>query len=352
LSDFDRARQVLSEGWFDVDTSPRPLGEGHINDTLLVTGGNGRRFVLQRINRQVFVDPGLVMANLERVRTTLAGRTTGAATDIIPELIPTRNKKNALVDELGDWWRLWRFVEHGRSLSTTRDPSIALAAGSAFGRFQLLLEDLADPPLVPTIAGFLELPGYLNRLDAALTGEQAHTGRLSGRLLEAEDRAFIDGHRHLAAQFPRQGRYIHGDCKLNNLLFAADRPEVVCVLDLDTIMLGHWAWDFGDLSRSLLVGGAQEAPMFKAVVEGFVAGGSCTPTVEELVLAPRYVAFMLGVRFLTDHLEGDRYFKVRHRGENLQRAREQFDLIRRLQSKQDDLASAAEAGLSRTGSRH
>jgi len=327
------ARRALEAGWFDEQPAATPLGEGHINDTLLVTAPS-QRFVLQRINRAVFRDPSVVTENLDRIRAHLRTRAPG----LIPELVLTRDGASAHVDKTGNWWRLWRFVEGARSMSATTDPAIAAAAGAAFGRFQKLLSDLEEPPLPPTIPGFLELPAYLAEFDK-VAGSDPDT---------AVDLAFIDTQRPLAEKYLQVTGYIHGDCKLNNLLFHSERPEVVSVLDLDTVMLGHWAWDFGDLVRSLFMGttfmGATDrsdlerlAALFEAVVRGFVSESEQSPGVAELVVAPRYVAFMLGVRFLTDHLRGDVYFKVNGPGENLQRANEQFDLVRRLASAENDL---------------
>ncbi|MEJ2089468.1 MAG: aminoglycoside phosphotransferase family protein, partial [Gammaproteobacteria bacterium] len=255
----------------------------------------------------------------------------------IPALIPTAAGAWAHVDEDGEWWRLWRFVEGARSIGASADADVALAAGEAFGEFQELIADLTDPPLVPTIPGFLELDRYLAALDAALADHGAD---------DAVDLVpFVDAHRWLEHRFPRGERPIHGDCKLNNLLFDAASTVVVAVLDLDTVMPGHWAWDFGDLARSLMMGGGDEAEIFAVVARSFVAAAGIEATVEELVQAPIHVAFMLGVRFLTDHLKGDGYFRVGFRGQNLDRAREQFHLVSRLEGRLDALEASAERAL-------
>ena len=329
-------QRVVADGWFADIRGLLPLGEGHINDTLLVTDGSGDRFVLQRINDQVFRDPALVMNNLVRVIELLQSRAPG----FIPALVSTRHGEPAWVDEAGGWWRLWRYVEGTRARSSTRDPAIARSAGEAFGRFQYLLQALPEPRLTPTIPGFLELTGYLEQLDRQLIGD------LPGDVSSAVGNgAFIDSHRKLADRFPGGSDYLHGDCKLNNLLFQATGAEVAAVVDLDTVMCGHWAWDFGDLARSVLQGGGEMRSLFAAVVAGFALGSRRALDVEALLQAPVYVAFMLGVRFLTDHLAGDRYFKVNARGDNLRRAEQQFDLVRHLEGCARTLHDAAVAGL-------
>jgi Ser/Thr protein kinase RdoA (MazF antagonist) len=329
------AAAVLEAGWGIAGARLEPLGDGHINDTLLATAPDGARWVLQRINEQVFTDPARVMRNLARVETHLGK----VAPGLIPPLIETREGRNFCLDEQGGWWRLWDYLPDGHTIEQTRDPAVCRAAAQAFGRFQRLLSDLPGPPLAPTIPGFLELDGYLARFDAAV----ASTAGAGEAVADACGNAsFIDRHRDLVEALPRGRDRIHGDCKLNNLLFDASGRAVRAILDLDTTMLGHWAWDFGDLARSVLTGvlgdeglAEQDAQaiaraLFVALVDGLLSGSERALDARSLAIAPGYVAFMLGVRFLTDHLEGDRYFKVSERGENLDRARRQFALLARL----------------------
>lgn len=323
---------VLEAGWGIAGARLSPLGAGHINDTLLVTARGRPQVVLQRINQQVFTNPARVMRNLARVQAHIAA----VAPGLIPPLLEALDGRSYFRDEQGGWWRLWAFLPDGRTFEQTRDPAVCRTAAHAFGRFQHLLSDLPGPPLEPAIAGFLELGGYLARFDqvrAAAPAAEAAVREACG------DAGFIDAHRALAEQLPKGDTVIHGDCKLNNLLFDQRGTAVRAVLDLDTIMLGHWAWDFGDLARSVLTGAFAESQwgdgtaaraLFVALVEGFQAGSGRAADPRLLSLAPVYVAFMLGIRFLTDHLEGDRYFKVNRTGENLQRARRQFALIERL----------------------
>lgn len=323
-----QAADVLAAGWLDGPAEVVPLGEGHIHLTLLVTGRAGERFVLQRINREVFPDPARVMANLERVLAHFAKRAPG----LLPVLLRTRDGDGAFVDRSGEWWRLWRHVDDARALVRSTDPDLCEAAGRAFGRFQRILADLPGGALPPSIPGFLQLAGYLDALDAARRGDVSADRVLADA---CDGIAFIDARRDLAQRFPPGDDLIHGDCKLNNLLFDAHGPSVRTVLDLDTVMTGHWAWDFGDLARSALAGtvAAEVAtPALAALARGFADGSGRVLTPATVVGAPVYVAFMLGVRFLTDHLLGDRYFRVSHAGENLSRARTQFELVRLLES--------------------
>ena len=141
---------------------------------------------------------------------------------------------------------------------------------------------------------------------------------------------------------------IHGDCKINNLLFDRLGASVLSVIDLDNNMVGHWVWDFGDLVRSVAFSqGGFDRLDYQACLEGFLQGrgekfSEDNSLVENLVEAPGFLAFMLGLRFLTDHLSGDRYFKVASHGDNLQRAIEQFELFAQFQSNQEIMRIGAQ----------
>ena len=322
---------ILAEGWFSAERVSA-FGDGHINDTFLVAA-SGKRFVLQRINQLVFENPGRVMGNLSRVLDFFGRHSDGEKCDLLPELCLTRAGSSAYESETGQLWRLWRYVEGSRVVAATNDPEIARAAGAAFGRFQHVMAQFPEPELLPTIEGFHQLPHYLVEFDEARTQADAEVNR---QIVQ-----FVEARVNLAEMFNENNCYIHGDCKLNNLLFSEHDTRVLSIVDLDTIMRGHWAWDFGDLTRSLLSGGglnvtSEPLRLFEAVVRGFLETSPVTADPAELTIAPRYMAFMLGVRFLTDHLNGDRYFKVSHSGENLQRAQQQFQLVAQLEGLADD----------------
>jgi len=334
----DPARAALAAGWAgfgaaDAGTRVEPLGAGHINDTYLVTRGTARH-VLQRVSDAAFPDPARVSANTERLVAFLA------ATDVrVPELMSCRTTGCAYVDASGSHWRLWRFIE-GRTLDAPVSEAEARAAGAAFGELQRAMERFPPPPLKPAIPGFLELGRYLD----ALARERRRPARADGVVESAL--AFIDARRELARRFPPRGDYVHGDCKIDNLLFEPRAPVVRCVLDLDTVMPGNWGWDYGDLARSLLTladgaASGERCALVVAAARGMLEGrGSAARScpLRWLLEAPRYVALMLGVRFLTDHLKGDVYFKVVRPGENLDRAHRQFALVSELETHEPALA--------------
>ena len=292
--------------------SIEPLGAGHINHTWLV-GESGERWVLQQINRRVFVDPQLVMHNTQRVLAHIDSKR-------VPSLRLTRDQQGfALID--GEVWRVWRFVAGSVARKHPETIPQALAAGAAFGAFQRSLADLPPPSLVPPIEGFHDLEHFLRRFDALQ--------------VESEWRDVIERHRPLTRVFGRATGHVHGDCKFENLLFAQGSDEVLAVVDLDTLMPGHWGLDWGDLVRSAFVQSGQVEPsVFKAMARGFMPHLQ-RPTIDEIVLAPRYVATTLGVRYLVDHAEGDVWFKVSERGENLMRAARQFRFVQHCMAHED-----------------
>ena len=328
--------QVVRAGW-GVGRAIDPLGAGHINDTYLVADGDNR-WVLQRINDQVFADPALLMRNLGRVVSHVTSRAPG----FVPRLLACRDGANAFVDAEGGSWRMTEYVSGAQSHRRLDSIAQAVSAGRAFARYQNLLADLPGPLLEDPIPGFMRLKVYLAALDAVIELAAGEPG--------AEDlRGFVDRRRYLADELqdlPATRGYIHGDCKINNLLFRVNSEEVVCVVDLDTTMHGHWAWDFGDLARSGAVtdSGSLSLELFRGLVEGFAGEKAASLGADELALAPRYVCFMLGVRFLTDHLDGDRYFKVAARGDNLARARAQFRLLEEMEALEAEMVEVAARG--------
>ncbi len=330
-----RARRSAVEAakvWLSVPITAEPLGEGHINDTWLVVSPAGR-FVLQRLSAAVFPHPAEVAAKVSRVVEHLSrGKRVP-----VPALLATTSGGRWHEDDHGAVWRLWEYLAGTRALQRLATPDQGRAAGAAFGTFQLAVADLPGGATEP-VPGFLQLPRYLSELDAA-AGTPA-----DGAVEAALD--FIDSRRQSALPFTEPDRLIHGDCKINNLLFHAHRDEVAAVIDLDTVMLGHWAWDFGDLARSAAAGvEGFDVSRFAAVAAGFTRSGALQngaggDVVDALVQAPRHVALMLGVRFLTDHLRGDRYFKVAYAGENLDRARHQLALVDDMERQERAMATA------------
>ena len=301
------AREIL-EAW-GVVGEIRPIDAGHINDTYLVDD----RYVLQRLNRSVFRNPQALMRNLAKATVHEGG-------NLLLAPIPTLEGSPCSEDADGEIWRLFPHLP-SRSFQNLPDELIA-CAGRAFGDFLATFVDFAVE-LEPVIEGFHDLRFYLKRLDAAPTGDVGTT---------------LDEINELRTRFrPGKARQvIHGDCKVNNLLFHPTRNAVAAIIDLDTLMLGDPAWDFGDLVRSAFAGSEEtetaaefSRARFESLSEGFFSAFGAADDFGHYAAAPAYMSFMLSVRFLTDHLEGDVYFKVGKHGDNLARAQSQLDLTKR-----------------------
>ena len=291
-----------------------PLPGGRINDTFIV---GERVYVLQRINRHVFADPSAVMRNLAAI-CPYDHR-------IVAPLATAAGPLAATVD--GETWRLFPYI--GGSVSLERlPPRLVGPAAQAFGQFQAALTHFPGR-LEPVIPGFHDLPGYLEALWRA-----AAVGGASAELEYVR--------RHRPFEFDDMRAVIHGDCKVNNLLFDASEQRVLRLIDLDTAMHGHPAWDFGDLVRSV-ASGADERGRFDLSVEtfrdlaaGFARGAGGIRDPAAFAAAPGHMCFMLGVRFLADWLQGNRYFRVSHPDDNLHRARSQLQGARRCDALQDE----------------
>lgn len=304
----------------------RRHGGGHINDTYIV----GDRYVLQRLNRAVFPHPEAVMANLAKALRHEGG-------ELLVAPIASAEGARLVTDMHGDRWRLFPLLP-SRAFQALPDDLLAPAA-AAFGRFLSVFSDFSEH-LEPVIDGFHDLGGYLADLDAAPKTNDA-TAEL--RLVDSLRGAFQPG---------QARRVIHGDCKINNLLFHPTEAAVIAVIDLDTIMLGDPAWDFGDLVRSAFAGSEESAPAgafsrrrFEPLCQGFAAACDCIDDCARFAAAPAYMSFMLAVRFLTDHLRGDVYFQVARRGQNLLRARSQLALAKRFGDATPTMRRMLEAAL-------
>ena len=303
----------------------RPFGGGHINETFLVAGGAGE-LVLQRLNPAVFPDPDGLTANILAVYRHVGG-------NLMPEPVPTVDGRWLLQDGSG-LWRAWRRVA-GAAPVAVSTPPVAGAAGRLLGRFHLGVADLDPVALAETLPGFHDPGRRLAALRAAVAADPR--GRAAG---VAEEIAAAEAGEplvalaaELSARVPR--RACHFDAKLDNVLFSPS-GEAVCLVDFDTLMPGAWFWDVGDLLRSASSPAAEDDPaaevvpaLYQAVLDGYRAGlGDAVPAESEaLDHAGAIVTYEQAVRFLTDWIAGDVYYRISRPDQNLDRARAQFRLL-------------------------
>lgn len=338
------AAQAASAWWEGAEMSP--LGDGHIHQTFLAQiAKTGERFVLQLVNQTVFADVQQMAEQMPVLLQHLAADREYIKAFVVADAQPTR-LGTFLHSVGGETWRAWRYVERSRVVDPFTNLQQVESAAHAFGSFQRSLAGFQPHSWRPPIPGFLELSGYLEsyRQCVQATAEGA---------VPADLAAVIEANLDLVAALGPSRGFIHGDCKINNVLFHHDKDQALAVIDLDTVGPGHWAWDFGDLVRSVAFShGSVELGLFQACVEGFSRGRkqfaqSVQITAEQMSIAPAYIAFTLGVRFVIDHLRGDEYFRVSQRGDNLRRAAEQFTLLQQFNGLRVQLHECALAHLSK-----
>ena len=343
-----------------------PLGSGHINETFVARferGARQARYVFQRLNRRVFPDPAAVMDNLQRILAHLhaALRDEGApdASRRALRLVPARSGEAFWREADGDLWRCFDYIEGARGFDVVQSPAQAREAAFAFGTFQRQLRDLPPPRLRETIPAFHDTPRRFRDLVAAAQADAAR--RAAGARPEIDfalQREPLTG-----ALLSRQQagdlreRIVHNDTKLNNVLLDEKTGRALCVIDLDTTMPGLSAWDFGDLVRSAAHRAeedetdpgkaAVEVDLFAALVEGWKAAQPDLPPQEMavLVLGAQVITLECGLRFLADHLAGDRYFRTTRPGQNLDRCRMHWALLRSLEGRAGELEEIAAAPL-------
>jgi hypothetical protein len=327
-----------------------PLGAGHINDTWCVTldrGGALGRCTLQHINSHVFHDVGGMMENVRRVTDHLAGKLAGLpdAARRALTLVPARDGRAWHQDPQGDYWRVYRFIEDARTYDVVQSPEQAHQAARAFGQFQRLLADLPRPRLHDTIPDFHHTPRRFAALEQAIEADGFNRAVVAAPEIQFAIKRKPIVSRLLQAGLPE--RVTHNDTKFNNVLLDEATGEGVCVIDLDTVMPGLAPYDFGDMVRTTTSPAAEDErdlsrvtlqlPMYEALLRGYLeeAGGFLTSAERsQLPFSGRLITFEIGVRFLTDFLEGDTYFKVHRDGHNLDRCRTQFKLVESMEQQE------------------
>lgn len=352
----DKLRRIASRFALDAPAvEVRPLGNGLINDTYrIVTEGENPDYVLQRINHDIFRDVDMLQENIRRITEHIRRRLTaeGVADTVRCTLTPvsTADGRPYLLDE-GEYWRATRFIDRSVSYEQV-DPHTARSTGAAFGRYQELLSDLEGGPLGETIPDFHNTEFRVRQLREAaaadpvgrLTEVRAVVGELLDRAEEmcAAQRLFREG------QLPK--RITHCDTKVNNMLFDRDSGEFLCVIDLDTTMPGFVLSDFGDFIRTAANTGAEDdadlsridvdMEIFRAFADGYIGAARGFLTRREIELLPygaQMMTYMQTVRFLTDYLNGDTYYKTLFNNHNLQRTYAQLTLLHRIDDRKEDM---------------
>lgn len=341
-----------------------PYGNGHINDTFVATvdqAGTLVRYIFQRINGRIFRDIPALMDNIRRVTEHAAGKAAAAGeADVsrrVLTLVPARDGRIFHQDDAGACWRCYLFIEGARTYDQIENPRQAREAARAFGAFQRMLVDIPGARLRETIPDFHHTPRRFARLQEAVAADRCQrAASVREEIAFALDREAMTGvllDLHARGQLPE--RITHNDTKLNNVMLDDTTHEAVCVIDLDTVMPGLALHDFGDLVRSATNSAAEDErdparvtmkmPVYEALVEGYLAsaGGFLNRAERDhLAFSGKLISFEIGIRFLTDYLEGDIYFKTRRPDHNRDRCRNQFALVRSIEAQEPAMRDIAE----------
>ncbi|MBE6370298.1 MAG: aminoglycoside phosphotransferase family protein [Lentisphaerae bacterium] len=351
--DFDFSSIASSFMLYGDLVSAAPYGNGHINDTFELVfnqSGNQVRYILQRINTNIFRDPVSLMENISRVTAHQKLKSSDSRQYLT--LVSANDGKKYVVDAEGNYFRAYLFIENATSYDILETPRQAYEAARAFGRFQADLADITGGRLVETIPDFHNTPVRVQNLENAIRKDACNRVREV-----AEEIDFVLSRKDICSKLidlqkaniiPE--RITHNDTKLNNVMIDNATGRGICVIDLDTVMPGLVHYDFGDMVRT----GTSPAPEderdlgkifmrfenFEALLRGYCSEAGKVlndAELENLPFAGALITLEIGTRFLTDYLEGDVYFKTHREGHNLDRARSQFQLVRSIESQYNEM---------------
>lgn len=325
---------------------------GHINDTYRVVLAGGDEFILQRINGYVFKDPVKVMENIKAINLHLQNRDTKEDCEIISFLDSKAGENYVVLD--GDLWRVCQFVKDSVAYDVVENSQVLSSAGYAFGRFQAMLADFPMEQLHETIPGFHNTSKRLADLFEIV--EQDPLGRAQDVEKEVE---FFARHKELATRLDKMLeagevplRVTHNDTKYNNILMHKHTGKPLCVIDLDTVMPGLAMHDFGDAIR-FAANTAEEDERdlskvglnmdhYRAFTEGFMTacqGFLTQAEIDTMALGAIVITIELASRFLADHINGDKYFRIHRENHNLDRARCQIKLAQDMIANYDEMVA-------------
>jgi len=357
------AEKFRIEGRF-IDA--KSYGCGHINDTYAVNfdnAGISHRYIIQKINNNVFKDPPALMENIERVtkhiRMKLEKSNINDISRRVMTIIRTTDGRSFYKDENDGYWRTYLFIERAETFNQLASPNQAYEAARVFGEFQKMLIDLPGKSLNETIPFFHHGPTKYDNFIKVVAEDP-----LNRAAFAKEEIAFLKDYGSIFNVFPQlvdkgeiDVRPSHNDCKINNIMFDEKTKEGICVVDLDTVMPGLNLYDFGDMVRTCISPTAEDetnldiisvdAAVFEMLAKGYISSaGEILSKAERdhLLFAGKMITLMIGARFLTDFLEGDSYFKVDEgrKNHNLDRCRAQFKLVKSIIENEKELQAIAD----------
>ncbi|MDR1687025.1 MAG: aminoglycoside phosphotransferase family protein [Clostridiales bacterium] len=346
--------------YLGVPVSYQAYGNGNINLTYIVNVQNApvKRYILQKINGEVFADITSLMKNVENVTTFLSGKIAASGGNKDREclsLIPTSDGKMYYVDEYGAFWRSYNFIDRAFCFDKAEKPDHVRESGKAFGRFLRLLDEYPAENLFETIPDFHNVQKRFAAFTAAVDADHKNRAvtaskEISHALRFKDDLNYFTD---LRAKSLLPVRVTHNDTKFNNVMIDMDTERAVCVLDLDTVMPGLSAYDYGDSIRSCASSAEEDEAdlskvylddrLFDAFTRGYLSECALILSKKEIEVLPTAViliTYELALRFLTDYLNGDEYFRIRKPTHNLDRAANQLKLLSDMEYKTLWMSSA------------
>ncbi len=339
----------------------RTFGSGNINDTFLVTIADEREphFVLQRINTHVFQQPALVMQNMRIFTEHVCAKMQREPEQVtrrwaVPRVLLTIESRDHWVEPDGSYWRAISFIDDSETIDIIQDIAHGRAVGYALGRFHHLISDLDPTKLADTLVGFHITPqylaDYLQVLATATPSDNREVNYCLGFVRSRQEWAQVLEKAKNDGKLPL--RPIHGDPKVNNVLICTTTQQAIGMIDLDTVKPGLVHYDIGDCLRSGCNPLGEETPdweqvtfdtqMCRAILDGYLSqarGFLSGDDYDYLFDAIRLIAFELGLRFFTDYLAGNVYFKVKYPNHNLERALVQFALTASIEAQEAEIRS-------------
>lgn len=349
-------------GYFDTEGTylkGEPYGSGHIHDTFRIETLEADKddYILQRLNNKIFKNIPELQHNIERVTVHLRNKLREIPGSNIKreclKLIPSHEGKTWIVDKDGNYWRMYIFISNHHSYNFVDSPDKAFEGGKAIGRFQAMLSDMPAPPLFETIPWFHNIEKRLKTFNEKVSEDPV--GRVGSVRAEIDMVLERAEEMKIILKLGDEGkiplRITHNDTKFNNILLD-ENDKALCVIDLDTVMPGYVHYDFGDAIRTAANTASEDEnelskvkmdiTLFKAYAEGYLSETVKTLNdveKEYLAFAPRLITYTIALRFLTDFIDGDNYFKIHHKLHNLQRARAQLQLVLSMEEQYEEMKS-------------
>ena len=314
----------------------RPLTDGYINDTFLVKEGHTPLYILQRVNHLVFPNVAGLMGNVQKALGQL--QAPDYQNIILVATVDGQFYYRKEAPELG-FWRLMTYIDGSTAYNTTRNPNIAKEAGRIIGKFHLLLQPTNRSDYVDTIPRFHDLSLRKNQFNTAFAQASHDKLEIAKNAIQFANETLVKLESMQLEGLPI--RICHNDTKLNNILFSKETDKALCLIDLDTLMRGHFHFDFGDAVRTIVNTAPEdeqdhqkitfERDLFNAFVEGLAANGPfLTETeIKALPLGAVLMPFLHGIRALTDYLNNNIYYKVAYENQNLDRCLSLFDFTKK-----------------------